>query len=66
MIVTVLATSATAQYATRPEFPNRERSGVKYEHFTKAAWDASNFATPERMQTWQDRRYGMFMVLNEL
>lgn len=56
-----LAAPAMAQHATRPDFPNSNRSGVLFEHFTKEQWDASNFAKPEDMSRWQDRRYGMFI-----
>jgi alpha-L-fucosidase len=59
--VAALAVPAFAQHATRPDFPNASRGGVKFEHFTMEAWDASNFAKPEDMAKWQDRRYGMFI-----
>lgn len=57
----ILAGSAQAQHATRPGFPNSDRDGVKFEHFTQEEWDASNFAKPEAMKIWQDRRFGMFI-----
>ncbi len=62
-VVIVLAFSAEvfAQSAVRDEFPNGKSRGVLFEHFSKEQWDASNFATPEAMKTWQDRRYGMFI-----
>ena len=53
--------SAKAQWAVRDEFPNANGQGVRFEHFTKDQWDASNFATPDAMKVWQDRRYGMFI-----
>lgn len=57
----ILVIPATAQHAVRPDFPNWKSSGVKFEHFTKKEWDASNYAKSEDMKTWQDRRYGMFI-----
>jgi len=50
-----------AQSAVRDDFPYGGERGVLYEHFTQAEWNDSNFATPEVMKTWQDRRYGMFI-----
>lgn len=56
-----LASPALAQHATRDDFPNGRQGGVTFEHFTKERWDASNYAKPDDMKTWQDRRYGMFI-----
>ena len=56
-----LSPPAFAQWAVRDEFPNGKLRGERYEHFTKEQWEASNFAPPEAMQAWQDRRYGMFI-----
>jgi alpha-L-fucosidase len=56
-----LSASVFAQHAVRDDFPNGKGQGVLFEHFTKPEWDASNFATPEAVKTWQDRRYGMFI-----
>ena len=50
-----------AQHATRDDFPNATRGGVTFEHFTRERWDASNYATPDVVKTWRDRRYGMFI-----
>lgn len=56
-----MASCAFAQHATRPEFPNRTRTSVNFEHFTKERWEASIFAKTEDMEKWQDRSYGMFV-----
>ena len=56
-----LAAPVFAQHAVRDDFPNGWGQGVRFEHFTREQWDASNFAAPEVMQAWQDRRYGMFI-----
>jgi|GEM_PF-1982844 len=60
---------AAGQWAVRDEFPTgKERGvlyeperGVLYEPFTKAQWEASNFAAPQDIQNWQALRYGMFI-----
>jgi alpha-L-fucosidase len=56
-----LAAPTFAQWAVRDEFPTGKLRGERYEHFTREQWEASNFAPPEAMQGWQDRRYGMFI-----
>ena len=56
-----LAAPTFAQSAVRDEFPTGKLRGERYEHFTKEQWEASNFAAPEAMKAWQDRRYGMFI-----
>ncbi|MFO1521778.1 MAG: alpha-L-fucosidase [Kiritimatiellia bacterium] len=56
-----MSTPARPQHATRDDFPNAARGGVTFEHFTRERWDASNFATPDVVKTWRDRRYGMFI-----
>ena len=56
-----LSAPALAQHAVRDDFPNGKEQGVTFEHFTKEQWEASNFASPDEMQAWQDRRYGMFI-----
>lgn len=56
-----LSPPALAQWAVRDEFPNGKLRGELYEHFTAEQWAASNFASPEAMKSWQDRRYGMFI-----
>ena len=56
-----LGRQAQAQSAVRDEFPTGKQRGILFEHFTKEQWEASNFATPEVMRTWQDRRFGMFI-----
>jgi len=56
-----LCQPAFSQWAVREEFPNHTGQGVRFEHFSKEQWDASNFATPDAMKVWQDRRYGMFI-----
>lgn len=33
----------------------------RVQHFSKAEWDASNFATPQEMQWFRDAKYGMFI-----
>jgi hypothetical protein len=53
--------SASGQHAVRDDFPNGDKRGVIFEHFTKEEWNASNFAKPEDLKTWRDRRYGMFI-----
>jgi alpha-L-fucosidase len=53
--------TAFSQSAVRDEFPTGKLRGILFEHFTKEQWDGSNFATPEVMKIWQDRRYGMFI-----
>ena len=59
----LLAQAATilAQSAVRDDFPNGKERGELFEHFSQAEWDGSNFATPEVMKAWQNRRYGMFI-----
>ncbi len=52
---------ASGQHAVRDDFPNEDKRGVIFEHFTKEEWNASNFAKPEDLKTWRDRRYGMFI-----
>ncbi len=65
-LVTTVALSLSslpvfAQSAVRDEFPTGRQRGVRFEHFTKAQWVASNYASPEVMRQWQDLRYGMFI-----
>lgn len=52
---------AAGQWAVRDEFPTGKERGVLYEPFTKAQWEASNFAAPQDIQNWQALRYGMFI-----
>jgi alpha-L-fucosidase len=63
LIVSVFEVSTTvfSQSSVRDEFPTGNQRGILFEHFTKEQWDSSNFATPEVMKVWQDRRYGMFI-----
>jgi len=56
-----LVAPALAQHAVRNDFPNGKARGELFEHFSQAEWDASNFATPEAMNAWRDRRFGMFI-----
>lgn len=57
----VFSATAFAQHAVRDDFPNGNKGGVTFEHYTKEQWDASNYAQPEDIKTWRDRRYGMFI-----
>ena len=56
-----LSTLVFAQWAVHDDFPNGKLRGEPYEYFSKEEWEASNFASPEAMKSWQDRRYGMFI-----
>jgi alpha-L-fucosidase len=60
-LMLALSTPALAQHAVRDDFPNGKGRGELFEHFTTDEWNASNFATPEVMKTWRDRRFGMFI-----
>jgi len=57
----MVASPLSAQHAVRDDFPNGQRRGVTFEYFTREQWDASNFAKPEDIKTWRDRRFGMFI-----
>ena len=60
-VVFSLSVSAFAQSAVRDEFPTGKNRGVRFEHFTQAQWESSNYASPEVMKQWQGLRYGMFV-----
>lgn len=55
------STPAFAQHAVRDDFPNGKGRGELFEHFTREEWDASNFAEPEDVAAWRERRFGMFI-----
>ncbi len=57
-----VVSNVCSQSSVRDEFPTRDMKGVRYEYFTKEDWDSSNYASPEVMKEWQDRRYGMFIT----
>jgi len=50
-----------AQSSVRDEFPTANKRGERFAYFAKEQWESSNYASPEAMKTWQDRRYGMFI-----
>lgn len=58
----VILTNAFSQSSVRDDFPTGNLRGVRFEHFTKADWYSSNYASAEAMKAWQDRRYGMFIT----
>ena len=55
------AFSAFGQYSVRDEFPNGKERGNQYQYFTKDQWEASNYASDEALNAWEDLRYGMFI-----
>ncbi|WP_310558921.1 alpha-L-fucosidase [Flavobacterium sp.] len=62
MVMLGIASTMFSQSAVRDDFPTGDLRGVRFEHFTKADWDSSNYASAEAMKEWQDRRYGMFIT----
>lgn len=53
--------SAQAQWSVLDNYPVPEETSYKYQRFTKAEWEASNFARPAQMKWFTDARYGMFI-----
>jgi len=60
-ILLSFVSKVTAQSAVRDDFPTGNNRGILFQHFTNDEWQNSNYATPEVMKEWQDRRYGMFI-----
>lgn len=61
VLMAISIVAVRAQHAVRDDFPNGKGQGVLFEHFTREEWEASNFAKPEDIKTWRDRRFGMFI-----
>ena len=51
---------AAAQYSIKEGDPGWEKKG-RGRHFSKAEWEASNFASAEDLQWFREARFGMFI-----
>ena len=53
--------SVQAQWSVLASDEIPKQTAYKYQPFTKAEWDISNFATPQQMKWFTEARYGMFI-----
>lgn len=52
---------ANAQWSHQEGAPAPKAGGVLVQPFTRAQWQASNFAAPEDLRWFRDAKYGMFI-----
>jgi alpha-L-fucosidase len=57
----LLLTTTQAQWSHKEGDPEPHPPGHLVQPFTKAEWNASNFAPPESVEWLRDARYGMFI-----
>jgi alpha-L-fucosidase len=53
--------SVNAQWSVLGETTTKEADWQRYQMFTPEQWNASNFATEQEMEWFNDARYGMFI-----
>ena len=57
----LLLTTTHAQWSHKKGDPEPHPPGHLVQPFTKAEWEASNFAPPESLEWFRDAKYGMFI-----
>ena len=61
LLAGTILTNASAQWSHKEGDPMQHPPGALVQPFTKAEWDASNFAPTKDLQWFRAAKYGMFI-----